>query len=437
VDWDSNPEPALRAIGKHKPLSINKRNFQETRLNCHFYCQKENVSFIRRKRNSPYWFAGYTLPDGRQTQRSTKLEATRDNAIKARKIAQELEYQAYLAKQGVLMELQARKAITDIVGLSGLEKLNLTTTRTFLLEWLDSKLTTKARGTTNGYRFTIHAFIEHLKEKADAGLQAVRANDISTFRDKQVKQGKSNKTSNTILKTLRVPFNLARRQGIITMNPAEAVDLLPNESKTRETFSREQITDLLKACETDWEWKGLILFGACHGLRLGDIASLTWGNINSERNTLCFYPQKTSRGVKRKVEEYPLHTDIIKFLSSVPSKSKNSSLHLFPTLSQKRISGTGGLSLRFRKLMHKAGIYSQGEQLKKNTDKGRRFFELGFHSLRHTAISEMANHGVSKEIRMKLSGHKSDVHERYTHHEINALRNQIEKVPSYFNDSSD
>ena len=32
---------------------------------------------------------------------------------------------------------------------------------------------------------------------------------------------------------------------------------------------------------------------------------------------------------------------------------------------------------------------------------------------------------------MKFSGHKSNVHERYTHHELEALRKQIEKVPSF------
>ena len=75
--------------------------------------------------------------------------------------------------------------------------------------------------------------------------------------------------------------------------------------------------------------------------------------------------------------------------------------------------------------MHAAKIFTEGESEERKEGKGRRFFELGFHSLRHTAISEMANQGVSKEVRMKLSGHKSNVHERYTHHELQALRNQI------------
>jgi integrase len=94
-------------------------------------------------------------------------------------------------------------------------------------------------------------------------------------------------------------------------------------------------------------------------------------------------------------------------------------------------AGRIGLSQTFRGLMHKAGIFAEGESTERKKGKGRRVFELSFHSLRHTAISELANHGVAKEIRMKLSGHKSNVHERYTHHELEALRTQIERVPSF------
>jgi integrase len=69
---------------------------------------------------------------------------------------------------------------------------------------------------------------------------------------------------------------------------------------------------------------------------------------------------------------------------------------------------------------------------KKKAGKGRRFMELSFHSLRHTAISEQANRGISREVRMKLSGHKSAVHDRYTHHELETLRREVEKVPACF-----
>lgn len=51
------------------------------------------------------------------------------------------------------------------------------------------------------------------------------------------------------------------------------------------------------------------------------------------------------------------------------------------------------MSAQFRKLMHAAEIFAEGESQERTEGKGRRFFELGFHSLRHTAISEMASPG--------------------------------------------
>ncbi len=79
--------------------------------------------------------------------------------------------------------------------------------------------------------------------------------------------------------------------------------------------------------------------------------------------------------------------------------------------------------------MAKAGIFSK-EDNRKLTGKGRRFNNLTFHSLRHTFVSRLANAGVTKELRMKLSGHTSEVHQRYTHHEMNALKKAMLQAPN-------
>ncbi len=42
----------------------------------------------------------------------------------------------------------------------------------------------------------------------------------------------------------------------------------------------------------------------------------------------------------------------------------------------------------------------------------------------------MANAGFSAEIRQKLAGHASaEVNQLYTHHELAALRREVEKMP--------
>jgi integrase len=373
----------------------------------------------------------YTRPDGSRTQRSTG-KIIRDEAMQ---ICLQWEASSDQARQGDFTEAQARKVVSDIAQRSGMGAIEFATTQQFLTDWITSKEATKAKGTTVRYRFVVEKFIEHLGNRAATNLGNVRPSDISAFRDKQVKDGKSNGTANMVIKTLRIPLNMARRQGLILSNPADAVDMLPADRQNRTTFSRAQIADLLEVA--DQEWKGMILLGVCHGLRLGDAVRLTWENINAERRSMILRPQKTKHGSNAAAEEYPLHPDVAEYITSLPIHNSDPKAPIFSKLSKRRLGGRTGLSETFRKLMHKAKILTEGEKLERKEGKGRRFFELGYHSFRHTAISEQANKGVAKEIRMKLSGHKSAVHERYTHHELEALRKQIEKVPSFVKSEPD
>jgi site-specific recombinase XerD len=76
--------------------------------------------------------------------------------------------------------------------------------------------------------------------------------------------------------------------------------------------------------------------------------------------------------------------------------------------------------------MAKAGLDQRQIQLSKN----RKFSQLSFHSLRHSFSSALANAGVSADVRMKLTGHKSiDVHQRYTHMQLEPLKKAIAALP--------
>jgi len=51
--------------------------------------------------------------------------------------------------------------------------------------------------------------------------------------------------------------------------------------------------------------------------------------------------------------------------------------------------------------------------------------------LRHTLISNLANLGVAAEVREKIAGHSdARTHQKYSHHEIETLRQAVEKLPS-------
>jgi integrase len=50
-------------------------------------------------------------------------------------------------------------------------------------------------------------------------------------------------------------------------------------------------------------------------------------------------------------------------------------------------------------------------------------------SIRHSFTSALANAGVSPELRMKLTGHKSaEIHRGYTHLEMDTLKDAIKKL---------
>jgi len=173
-------------------------------------------------------------------------------------------------REGNFTEARARKVINEIAERSGMGAIEFATNNSFLNEWIRGKETTKAKGTTIRYRHTVDSFLKFLGKRASANLANIRPADIAAFRDEQVKEGKSQGTANMVVKTLRIPFNVARRQGLILTNPAEAVDLFAVGQQSRDTFTREQLMDLLKVANQ--EWRGMILLGACHGLRLGDAA---------------------------------------------------------------------------------------------------------------------------------------------------------------------
>jgi len=330
------------------------------------------------------------------------------------------------AAKGRMTEATARKVLNELLVATGQSPMHHATIRDYMMGWVSSKEAAKSPATAKRYHHTVRTFIDHLGRKADQSLGALLPRDIETFRDLQLKEGKSASTANMTVKTLRIPLNLARRQGLILTNPGEGVDILDAEPATRSTFSIEQLSDLLR--HADWEWRGMVLLGATCGLRLGDAANLTWKQIDLGRKAISYFPQKSARGKKRKPVEAVILPSLEKWLLQWPGGDGKPDAPLFPSLCNLQTGGTNGLSRRFRKLMTAAGVEKGGNH-RKVQGKGRRFFQLGFHSLRHTFISLMANLGVRKELRMKLAGHTTAVHDQYSHIELETFHRELSGFP--------
>jgi integrase len=367
---------------------------------------------------SPYWYCAYRLPNGKRAFKSTKLT----DRNQAQEFCQKLEYASRESKAGRLTEVRARALISEIVQHASGEPLRFYTTEDWLRDWLRDKKATKAPGTFLKYENTINNFLASLGERAKCNINQIMPRDILRFRDAQIANGKHANTCNFEVKHLRMPFNVARRQGLITHNPAEPVEMLQvNSEPTRQPFTIEQVRAILKAAQGDWP--GAIMVALYTGARLQDVAGMRWESVDLQNQWISFRAGKTQQRMK-----LPVHDALHEFLLELPAPDTGKAF-LFPSLAGKHSGGKSGLSAAFKRIMERAGVRGEVARERKG-EKGRTVNTLTFHSFRHTLTSLMANAGVPVEVRQKFTGHASaEMNQHYTHHEIATLRGAIEKLP--------
>ncbi len=343
-------------------------------------------------------------------ERAVRLAERQElNTVKATQIQKAIEE---LTKTPDTIEL-TRKLFNKLLSDSIAEELKGQDFGRYREEWLDHRTRRVAASSLAKYRSTVSAFVEFLGERrSSASVASITTGEIERFSRALLQSGKTASTVNGSIGILRALFNSARKQGVIQINPAEALDPIRSVKENRDVFTDQQVKDLFAIA--DLEWKGVILFGFHAGLRLRDATELNWSNVDLEKRRLTFMPRKTSSR-NGAATVLCLHRDIVTYLAEeAATDNDDPNAPLFPSLRGLGTGGTHGLSAQFAKLMDKAGIDVPLGIEKK--DKGRQFRKLSFHALRHSFVSRLANAEVSPDVRKKFVGHSSDrVHDAYTH----------------------
>jgi integrase len=372
---------------------------------------------------SKYWSVKYRGPDGRYVIKTTRRQSKEE----ARSVGGAWERAAELARAGEFTQSAAATLFNEILAVTG-QSFNAPRISSYFTQWIEGKkVLEKAPATIDRYEAVIHAFKNSLPERRQDGLlSSLTALDIEHFRNTEKASGKGTTTVNFGLKVMRAVLGDARRKGLLSINVAEAVELLPMHSEERLPFDDEEIRRLLKAADN--EWRGMILFGYHCGLRLTDASDLSWDNVDLLNRTLIFRAKKTSR--RGKDTTIALHCDLIEYLDRLPVTDRVGA-PLFPSLHQRSSGSHAGLSNEFARLMTRAGLKTALGEAK--SGKGRRFRSQSFHSLRHSFISRLANAEVGPDVRKELTGHSSssdEIHRRYTHLDLSLQRKAIDQLPS-------
>jgi integrase len=362
---------------------------------------------------SPFWICCYTSADGRQLKVTTK----KTDRKQAWEFCLAIERAEELGRDRLLTEQHAKKIIGEILERTTGTSIRNDTVEQWFTHWLEMKQTVRADHTMLRYRQVLRDFRRSLGHKAKLPLAHVTSKDVLKYRDSITAAGKTARTANLALAVVSNVLNSAKRQHLIDTNPATALENLTIKSEEKGTFTPDQVSKLIKAAGGDWRLA--ILTGYFLGARLSDVANLHWDSIDWTEKIIHFTAGKT-----RKPITIPLHPQLEREFRRKPGIGK---ALIFPSLAGKQTGGAQGLSRQFTAIMKKAGI----DGTRTRTSGRRAVSRLSFHSLRHSFNSELANRGVSQEIRQKLTGHSSAAINRvYTHHELEPLRTAIAVIPA-------
>lgn len=377
------------------------------------------MASIHRIKDSKYWHAAFYLPDGRRAHRSTGSSDKR----KALQIAFEYEKAARVGRDGLLTDKRAREVIAAIYAVANADLMPAATVSDYLENWLKVKSIEAKDSTLAEYTKTAERIKAALGPKAARPMDAVTVADATRFRD-GIAKVLAPSTANKYMKIARVIWNDAARVSMASDNPFRKVPILKVGKGSRHGFTLEQVKAVYAKASASW--RGMILLGFYVGQRIGDLARLTWQNVDLEREEIRLTTEKTGRDMV-----IPMARPLVDFFATLPA-SDNPADPVFPDLADLQ---TVTLSNQFTAIVAAAGfgVVKNHEAKKGGKGRGARRAtgNLTFHSLRHTSTSELKNAGVSNAVAQEIIGHDSEAMSRhYTKIETSTLRNAVNLLPN-------
>ena len=212
----------------------------------------------------------------------------------------------------------------------------------------------------------------------------------------------SGSTVNREMALLKRMFNLAIEWDLyLGLNPFRKVKFFREVNTGLRVLSLEEEEKLLRHAAPYLQ--DLIRFALNTGLRVGEIFSLCWSNVDLEKNLLNVFAPKT-----QKIRGIPINADARKVLEYWALGKRNEFVFYNPETGKPFVDLKAG----FKLACEKSGITG-----------------VTWHTLRHTFASRLVDRGVDIVTVKELLGHSSiTVTMRYTHTNLDSKRAAVEKL---------
>jgi integrase len=231
------------------------------------------------------------------------------------------------------------------------------------------------------------------------------AETIADYIRDQLASGYRKATVNRWTEILRQGYSLA------ALPAPKIVNLDETDNVRRGFFSQDEIRALIANLPADLA--DFVLFGWCTGMRKGEIASLRWEDLDGDLLTL--------RGENAKSGD----------ARTIPCEGELS--ELLARRRERRAVKVGGAVMLCDLIFHR-----QGNPIREFRKAWRTACRIAvipgrlFHDLRRSAVRDLVRSGVSQNVAMSISGHRSpSMFERYNITDDRDQRQALQQVQQY------
>lgn len=388
------------------------------------------MAWLYRHPRSKFWFIGWRV--GKKVfNRSTKVTDRK-------------EAEKHLATYNLMADASRAKRLTE----DFFNSLNGRELERIALRDGAGKFMEKCKGTTQPgtfvhYRMVIDSLLEYLHASETAPLLGDVTSEVIQQFLNAARSRMSATTANFYRKVLNAFFAHAHENKKIASNPVKGIGTFKSTKEEieicRRPFELAEIRAAYAAAPNDF-WRFAIVFGLYTGLRLGNVVTLRWRDVDMARKLVNVVDIKSPDKLQIPIESPFLLNALAELRRRVPKARPEHFIfpdyaRLYLNKSKDGVNNAADLSREFRGVLVKAKLLGKYERKHQGNGRScrRAVAALSFHSLRHNFVTMLKERGASQMVARELVGHDSDaVNELYTHTSPEIVRRSLKKLPEVF-----
>ena len=313
-------------------------------------------------------------------------------------------------------EAQAKRAAEERKK-QELEKRQITLTQFFEKHYLPIAKTNKKASTVKAEVILFNRWLQPIL--GHKPLVEIYPLDLERLKRKMAEAAKSPRTIEYTLAVFRQVWNQARRHSIVHReSPTKEVTKIRFDNRRLRILNPDEAACLLEALQSkSQQTYEMALLGLDCGLRFGEIANLTWADIDLTNGELTVRDSKT-----RYSRIVPMTKRIAEMLKAkVPEEGSQGNELIFKDRHGRKLRA---VSKTFQRTVEELGL-NRGI-----TDKRQR---VVFHTLRHTYGTTLALNGTPVNILSDLLGHRLlTTTSRYLHSSSRAKQEAVNRLQETF-----